>query len=41
VDAKGRRREWMNRDLGINRWKLLPSEKISNEILLYSTGNYI
>ena len=26
---------------GVNRCKLLPLEWISNEILLYSTGNYI
>ena len=28
-------------EFGINRWKLLPLEWISNEILLYSTGKYI
>ena len=27
--------------LGVNRCRLLPLEWISNEILLYSTGNYI
>ena len=28
-------------ELGVNRCKLLHLEWISNEILLYSTGNYI
>jgi len=28
-------------ELGVNRCNLLPLEWISNEILLYSTGNYI
>ena len=28
-------------ELGVNRCKLLPLEWISNESLLYSTGNYI
>ena len=28
-------------ELGVNRYKLLPLEWISKEILLYSTGNYI
>ena len=27
--------------LGVSRCKLLPLEWISNEILLYSTGNYV
>ena len=27
--------------LGVNRWKLLPLEWISNEILLCSDGNYV
>ena len=31
----------MNRDVGVNRSKLLYLELISNEVLLYSTGNYI
>ena len=31
----------MDWELGVNRCKLLPLEWISNEILLYSTGNYI
>ena len=40
-------REWegggsgVDRELGVNRYKLLPLEWISNEILLCSTGNYI
>ena len=28
-------------DLGVNRYKLLPLEWISNEILLYGTGNSV
>ena len=28
-------------EAGVNKCKLLPLEWISNEILLYSTGNYI
>ena len=31
----------MDWEAGVNRCKLLPLEWISNEILLYSTGNYI
>ena len=31
----------MDWESGVNRYKLLPLEWISNEILLYSTGNYI
>ena len=31
----------MDLELGVNRCKLLPLEWISNEILLYSAGNYI
>ena len=31
----------MDWEFGINRCKLLPLKWISNEILLYSTGNYI
>ena len=42
VVAKGERGgsgvDW---ELGVNRCKLLPLEWISNEILLYSTGNYV
>ena len=30
----------MDWSFGVNRCKLLPLEWISNEILLYSTGNY-
>ena len=32
---------WMDWDSGVNRCKLMPLEWISNEILLYSTGNYV
>ena len=40
--AKGKG-EWSGMDLvlGVNRYRLSPLEWISNEILLYSTGNYI
>ena len=31
----------MDLEFGVNRCKLLPLEWISNEILLYSTGNHI
>ena len=31
----------MDWEFGVNRCKLLHLEQISNEILLYSTGNYI
>ena len=31
----------MDWELGVNRCKLLPLDWISNEILLYSTGNFI
>ena len=35
--------EWseMDWESGVNRYKLLHLEQISNEVLLYSTGNYI
>ena len=35
-----RGREWERLGVWVNRWKLLPLEWISNEIPLYSTGNY-
>ena len=39
------KREWrgsgMDWEFGVNRCKLLHLEWISNEILLYSTGNYV
>ena len=38
VVAKGEGMDW---EFGISRCKLLHLELISNEILLYSTGNYI
>lgn len=28
-------------ELGVNRYKLLPLEWLSNEILLYGIGNYV
>ena len=31
----------MDWEFGVNRCKLLPLDWISNEILLYSTGNYV
>jgi len=34
----GSRVDW---ELGVNRYKLLPLEWISNKILLCSTGNYV
>ena len=37
----GERGSGMEWELGVNRCKLLHLECISNEILLYSTGNYI
>ena len=39
VVAKGRGGSGMDWEFGVNRCKLLPLEWISNEILLYSTGN--
>ena len=42
VVAKGERgRSGMDGEFGVCRYKLLHLEGISNEILLYSTGNYI
>ena len=40
VVAKGEGREWGGWEFGVNRYKLLPLEWISNEILLCSTGNH-
>ena len=37
----GRGGSGMDLELGVNRCKLLSLEWISNEILLYSTGNYV
>ena len=37
----GGREGRMDREFGVSRCKLLHVEWISNEILLYSTGNYI
>ena len=41
VVAKGQEESGMDWKCGVNRYKLLLSEWISNEILLYSPGNYI
>ena len=41
VAKEGRGGIGMDRELGISRCKLLHLEWISNEILLYSTKNYI
>jgi len=42
VVAKGERgRNGMDGEFGVDSFKLLPLEWISNEVLLYSTGNYI
>ena len=37
-EREGSRMDW---EVGVSRCKLLHLEWISNEILLYSTGNYI
>ena len=37
----GREGNGMGWGLGVSRYKLLGSERVSNEILLYSMGNYI
>ena len=41
VVAKGRGRDKMDWELGVNSCRLLPLEWISNEILLCGPGNYI
>ena len=41
VVAKGQGRNGMDWEFGVSRCKLLYLEWISNEILLYSTGNYV
>ena len=41
VVAKGEGGSGMDWESGVNRCKLLHLEWISNEFLLYSTGNYI
>ena len=38
---RGRRGTGMDWEFGVSRHKLLHLEWISNEIILYSTGNYI
>ena len=41
-DCQGKRgRSRMDWDLGVSRRKLLHLEWISNEVLLYNTGNYV
>ena len=37
----GRGKEWDGLEIGVSRCKLLHLEWISNEVLRYSTGNYI
>ena len=39
--CQGRGRNRMDWEFGVSRYKLLHLEWISNEVLLYSTGNYI
>ena len=41
VIAKGKGWVWDRLEFGVSRCKLMHLEWISNEILLYSTGNYI
>ena len=41
VLAKGRGESGMDWEFGVNTFRLLPLEWISNEILLCSTGNYV
>ena len=41
VFAEGRGGSGMDREFGVNRCRLLHLEWRSNEILLYSKGNYI
>ena len=38
AEGRGNGMDW---EFGVNRCRLLPLQWISNEILLYSTGNYI
>ena len=40
VVAKGRGGSGMDWEPGVHRRRLLPSEWISNEVLLYRTGSY-
>ena len=40
-EGEGEGGNGMDRESGVNRCKLLHLEWISNEILLYNTGNYI
>ena len=39
--AKGEERSRMDWEYGVGRWKLLHLKWTRNEVLLYSTGNYI
>ena len=41
VVVKGEGKEWGGWGAWVNRYKLLPLEWISNEILVCSTGNYV
>ena len=40
VVAKGKGSEWVDWDFRVSRCELLHLEWISNEVLLYRTGNY-
>ena len=37
----GGRKEWDGLEFGLSRCKLLHLQLIGNEVLLYSTGNYV
>ena len=41
VVSQGEERSVMDWEFGVSRYKVLHLERISNEVLLYSTGNYI
>ena len=41
MELENRQGGGMDRGSGVNKCKLLPLEWISNEIFLYTTGNYI
>ena len=41
VVARGEERSVMDSEFGVSRYELLHLKWISNEVLLYSTGNYV